>query len=394
MHQPSRPLIRPLLLVGALVVSFGIASCTPRPNPNIVLVMTDDQTLEAMRFLPKTRALLGDQGTTFTNSFVNFPLCCPSRATMLTGQYMHNHGVLGNDPPTGGYNRLDHTNTLPVWLRDAGYVTAHVGKYLNGYGASNPQQRPPGWTEWYGLIDAYRVYDYRMNRNGVVTQYGHAAADYQTDVIADTAVDVITRRAPNRTPFFLTVAPLAPHREVFTSDNIQPIRPAPRHLGLYNDLAPPRPPNFNEADVSDKPSPIRNRPRLTAEEINTITTDYRRKAEALQAVDEMVERIYRVVEASGELNNTVIVFTSDNGFFHGEHRVPKGKDRVYDESIRVPLLAKGPGFTPGLIATEPVINADLAADLRCAGRRNPAPGHGRSIAGRPRPIPPPPDRGG
>ena len=128
------------LSVLVLVVSFGIASCEPRPKPNIVLVMTDDQTLEAMRFLPKTRALLGDQGTTFTNSFVNFPLCCPSRATLLTGQYMHNHGVQGNNPPTGGYSRLDHTNTLPVWLRDAGYATAHVGKYLNGYGAADPQR--------------------------------------------------------------------------------------------------------------------------------------------------------------------------------------------------------------------------------------------------------------
>ena len=135
---------------------------------------------------------------------------------MLTGQYMHNHGVRGNTPPTGGYSRLDHTNTLPVWLSEPGYATAHVGKYLNGYGDADPPERPPGWTEWYGLIDptTYQVYDYRMNRNGVVTQYGHTPADYQTDVIADTAVDVITRRAPKRAPFFLTVAPLAPHREV------------------------------------------------------------------------------------------------------------------------------------------------------------------------------------
>jgi arylsulfatase A-like enzyme len=322
--------------------------------------MVDDQTLEAMRFLPRTRALLGDQGTTFTNSFVNFPLCCPSRATMLTGQYMHNHRVQGNRQPTGGYRRLDHTNTLPVWLSEAGYATAHVGKYMNGYGSVDPQQ-PPGWTEWYGLLDpsTYRVYDYRMNRNGVVIRYGTTAADYQTDVIADTAVDVINRRAPDRAPFYLSVAPLAPHNEIL--DNVsQPIRPAPRHLGLYDDLALPRPPNFNEADVSDKPSPIRSLGPLSTTRINAITTAYRREAEALRAVDEMVERIYRAVEASGELDNTVIVFTSDNGFFHGEHRVPQEKHRVYDEAIRVPLLAKGPGFAPGLVATEPVINADLA----------------------------------
>ena len=361
MRQHPRSPVRSLLLLGALVSSFGITSCTQPPKPNIVLVMTDDQTLEAMRFLPRTTALLGDQGTTFSNSFVNFPLCCPSRATMLTGQYMHNHGIRGNTAPTGGYSRLDHTNALPVWLSDAGYATAHVGKYLNGYGYAVPPERPPGWTEWYGLIDptTYQVYDYRMNRNGVVTQYGHTPADYQTDVIADTAVDVITRRAPKRTPFFLTVAPLTPHREAIGGE-YRAIRPAPRHLGLYDDLALPRPPNFNEEDVSDKPSAIRNLSRISATGITTITTDYRREAEALQAVDEMVERIYRAVEASGELNNTLIVFTSDNGFFHGEHRVAKGKERVYDEAIRVPLIARGPGFAPGLIATEPVTNADLA----------------------------------
>ena len=198
-----------------------------------------------------------------------------------------------------------------------------------------------------------------MNRNGVVTQYGDTAADYQTDVLADTAVDVITRRAPRPAPFFLTVAPLAPHREIIGTDNL-PIRPAPRHVGLYNSLALPRPPNFNEADVSDKPSAIRNVPRLSTTAINAITTHYRRVAEALQAVDEMVERIYRAVEASGELDNTVIVFTSDNGFFHGAHRVPKGQGAGVRRGDKGAPHRKGPGFTPGLIATEPVINADLA----------------------------------
>ena len=193
--------------------------------------------------MPRTALLLGAaQGTTFTNSFVSFPLCCPSRATFLTGQYMHNHGVDGNGPPpNGGYASLDHTNTLPVWLQPAGYATGHVGKYLNGYGVDDPNRGPPGWTEWYGLLDGgtYRTYDYIMNRNGAVKRFGTRPSDYQTDVIADDAVDFIDRRAPAAAPFFLTVAPIAPHREFTSGTTTAPIEPAPRHQGRYDERRAP-----------------------------------------------------------------------------------------------------------------------------------------------------------
>jgi arylsulfatase A-like enzyme len=382
LHDATMAVIGDALGVGT------IRDARPFTRPNVVVVMTDDQTSEQMRFLPRTEALIGGEGTTFTNSFVNFPLCCPSRATFLTGQYMQNHGVDGNGPPPhGGYWDLDHTNTLPVWLRSSGYVTAHVGKYLNGYGWDTPYERPQGWTEWYGLVDGtpsvYQTYGYRMNRNGVLTQYGSAEADYQTDVIADTAVDVINRRAPGAAPFLLYVAPTTPHRENTPTGSTIAIEPAPRHKGTYSALPLPRAPSFNEADVSDKPASVRNQPLLSAGYINQMTSDYRHQAEALLAVDEMVERIYRALEASGELDNTVIVFTSDNGYFHGQHRMPGGKGRVYEEDQRVPLLVRGPGFAAGTQATEPVVNADLAPTI--VGLAGATPGRvmdGRSLLDR------------
>jgi arylsulfatase A-like enzyme len=317
---------------------------------------------------------VGGEGVTFTNSYVNFPLCCPSRATFLTGQYMHNSGVQGNNPPYGGYGALDHSNTLPVWLKDAGYKTVHIGKYLNGYGSARPTERPPGWTEWYGLIDPYTYmsYGYRMNRNGVVTQYGSAPQDYQADVLADTAVEVITRRVRNPAPLFLTVAPLTPHSEVdLATGTWSPIRPAPRHKGVYDTLPLPTPPNFNEADVSDKAPANQALPLLTPDRISGVAVAYRRQAEALLAIDEMVERIYEAVEASGELDDTVIVFVSDNGYFHGEHRIPSGKGRAFEESVEVPLLVRGPGFAPGETAAERVTNADLAPTFVALGEASP-----------------------
>ena len=158
------------LSVLVLAVTFGLASCSP-PKPNIVVVMTDDQTAESIRFMPNVQELLGEEGTTFTNHLVSYSLCCPSRSTFLTGQYAHNHGVQGNDPPHGGYAKLDHTNTLPVWLQRAGYTTTLVGKYLNGYGVTDPNERPPGWDDWYALVgkSAYHPYDYQMNRNGEIS---------------------------------------------------------------------------------------------------------------------------------------------------------------------------------------------------------------------------------
>jgi N-acetylglucosamine-6-sulfatase len=342
------------------------ASASPR-RPNVVVLMTDDQTVESLRVMPNVERLLVDRGAYFENSFVSFSLCCPSRATFLTGEYAHNHGVLSNHPPFGGYARLDGSSTLPVWLQRAGYSTILLGKYLNGYGKRNPTEIPPGWTEWHGSVDpsTYNYFGYTLNENGTLVKYGTDPASYQTDIYAEKAVDIVRRRAASDRPFFLWVAFLAPHAGGPKSPDRPPdsALPAPRHQGRFASVRLPRPPSFNEADVSDKPGGIRIRPRLDAHAVAVATRRYQLRLESLLAVDEAVGRIVDELQRSGELDNTLIIFTSDNGFLQGEHRIPVGKVSVYEPSTRVPLIMRGPGIPPGLRLRQPVANIDLAPTI-------------------------------
>ncbi|MGZ5323379.1 MAG: sulfatase family protein [Solirubrobacterales bacterium] len=348
-------------------------------RPNIVLVMSDDQAAETQRFMPRTNDLLGRGGVTFTNNFVSYPLCCPSRATWLTGQYAHNHGIRGNQPPAGGYSKLDKSTTLPVWLRRSGYYTGHIGKFLNGYGNTSPDTEvPPGWSEWYGALDdpdaftggTYTMYGYTLNENGAVVHYGSTPdvvdpATYQTDVYAAKAEDFVRRRAPSRKPFFLSVATLASHTEAGAACNCAGNNPraAPRHEGALTSELPLSSPSFNEADVSDKPAAIRALTPMTPAQQETVRERYRAQAESLLAVDELVGRVAAALKAKGELKNTVIIYTADNGFFHGQHRVRQGKVRLYEESIRVPLLIRGPGLPQGKRRAQPTANVDLAPTI-------------------------------
>jgi N-acetylglucosamine-6-sulfatase len=357
-----------VLVPGATVAAGaeGAQTTAVQASPNVVVIMTDDQTVESLRVMTNVRRLLRDRGASFANSFVTYALCCPSRATFLTGQYAHNHGVMGNAPPSGGYAKLDHTNTLPVWLQQAGYYTAHLGKYLNGYGRTDPTEIPPGYNEWRGSVDpsTYRFYGYTLNENGRLTTYERA---YQTDVYARKAVNIINRRAPQAQPFFLWVAFLAPHsggpREPDDPAGQATPVPAPRHRNDFASAPLPRPPGFNERNVSDKPVGIRNRPLLSADRIRKIRENYQQRLESLLAVDEAVARIVAALRSKGELSNTLIVFTSDNGFFHGEHRVPSGKVLPYEPSIRVPLIMRGPGIPAGLRLSQRVANIDLAPTI-------------------------------
>lgn len=370
------------LLCGTVALAPGGSEATEgkrakQKRPNIVVIMDDDQSAEQQRFLTKTNALIGRHGVTFDNSFVNNPVCCPSRATFLTGQYAHNHGVRFNKPPSGGYSKLapSLTNSLPVWLERAGYYTGHIGKFVNGYGAatSPPTEVPPGWNEWYGSLDhpvgysggTYTAYGYILNENGRIVQYGSTeavdSAAYQTDVYSQKAADFIRRRAPGRTPFFLSVAPRDPHVEDGPAGNNP--RAAPRYEGMLAGISAPRNPDFNEADVSDKLSRIRNLSQLTSTEVDEIDARYRARAEALLGVDDLVQNVVATLKAKGELRNTLIIFTSDNGYFHGEHRVPTEKNLLYEPSIRVPLLIRAPGTPRGVHRPQPVYNVDLAPTI-------------------------------
>ena len=360
-------------------------------SPNVVVVMTDDQTVESLRVMPRTEHVLADRGVEFTTNFTTDPICCPSRATYLTGQYPHNHGVIRNGAPNGGYANFNGSQSLPVWLQRAGYYTAHIGKFLNGYGRTAPLEIPPGWSEWQGSVDptTYSMYGYTLNENGTLRTYGNPdvedPATYQTDVYAQKAVDLIGRRAPKRKPFLLSVAPLAPHSEADLGEDEPPEstpgpRAAPRYEGAFAAEPPPLPPSFNEADVSDKPAEIQSRSPIGATAAANITARYRDRLESLLAVDDMVAAIVQALRESGELDDTVIVFTADNGFFHGEHRIRTGKQQVYEESIRVPLIIRAPGLPDGAVRSQPAANIDLAATiLDYAGVRSPVPPDGRSL---------------
>ncbi len=361
-------------LAAGIVVAAGLTGSAGHANaikrPNVLVIETDDQTVESLRVMPNVHMLLADQGVTFDNSFVSYSLCCPSRSTFLTGQYAHNHGVWGNSPPNGGYYKLDSTNTLAVWLQRAGYQTILLGKYLNGYGTRNPTEIPPGWSDWHGSVDpsTYRYFNYTLNENGHLVTYGNTdPAMYQTDVYARKTVEILARQATDPRPFFMWLTFLAPHaggpRDPDDPAGMGTPSPAPRHRNAFASMPLPTPPSFNEADVSDKPAGIRNRPLLTAAKIRAIRENYQQRLESLLAVDEAVDRIVKELQVTGQLENTYIIFTSDNGFFHGEHRVPTGKVLLYEPSIRVPLIMRGPGIPHGQRRSQLVANIDLAPTI-------------------------------
>lgn len=204
-------IVRALLTAAALLLLT--ASTALAAQPNVIVIETDDMDMTGMRSMDNVKELIGEAGVTFDNSLVSFPLCCPSRATFLTGQYAHNNHITSNDPPTGGYQVFESVNSLPAWLQTAGYYTVQVGRYLNHYGNQNPTEIPPGWSEWHASIDpsTYRYYNYTINHQGALVFYGDRPEDYQTDVWAGIADEVVRRRAPNPKPFFMWLAPMAPH---------------------------------------------------------------------------------------------------------------------------------------------------------------------------------------
>ncbi len=340
-------------------------------QPNVIVVMTDDQDV-SMEGLSRTVRLIGGSGTTFSNSYVSFPLCCPSRATFLTGQYSHNHGVVEASLPNG-YNGLDHTNTLATWLRGAGYRTGMVGKYLNGYGvndgipegAKDSKEIPPGWSEWYAFVSDtdQRRHNYKLNENGKLRRYGKGKRNYVTDVLTGKAVDFVSEHAPKPNPFFLWFNPTAPHGEAgrpFGADRNP--TPARRHYRLYEGSYRPRTPNFNEADVSDKPSFVRTTPLLGSEEILDMDQRYRGRVESLLSVDQAVKRLIARLRKSRDLGKTYVFFTSDNGLLLGAHRLVL-KNYLYEEDTRVPLLVRGPRFPRGVVRDQLVSNVDLAPTI-------------------------------
>ena len=368
------PVVRTALATAlALLAMAGSAWA----RPNVVLVMTDDQTQESIKVMPRTLGLLGTYGTTFDNSVVTFPLCCPSRATYLSGQYAHNHGVINNVPPFGGFSRFDQANALGTWLQRAGYRTIHVGRTLNGYGTDTPDISlvPPGWNDWIVPVEP-TVYEYerwRMNENGQILELPDLThpGEFQTDYLTRRATELIGSTAPSGQPFFLSLTYPAPHVG-------RPSTAAPRHRGLLATAPLPADPSFNEADVRDKPRIIRRRSRMDPFAAGVVATAYRQQLESLLSVDEGVAQVIEALRRTGTLDNTLVIFTSDNGLVNGQHRVRQAKIFPYEPSIRVPLLMRGPGVPVGRHVFQQAANIDLAPTILDAADAQP----GRLLDGR------------
>ncbi|MDX6665318.1 MAG: N-acetylglucosamine-6-sulfatase [Solirubrobacteraceae bacterium] len=421
------------MLVAALCATTatmsGVAQARPAGaakdgRPNILVVMTDDMAATDVANMPNVKRLLAAQGTTFADAVDSFPLCCPARATFITGQYAHNHGVGGNFEPYGWYGMKNRQNILPTWLQGAGYHTAMIGKWLNGYGALDAHgEVPKGFDTWRGLLDAsaYDYFNFVMNRDGNLHTWGDAdfarklvkfarvevtkrahpgladvlgylqkimgpfpytywgtskPQDYSPDVTGKITEDLVAAEGTSKKPFFIWWSPAAPHREdVATSLMGRPgrdPRPAPRYANKLARYTLPTPPNFDEADISDKPSNIQDAlPPLTDAQKHQLQLDYEGRTGALLAVDDHVKKLVGVLRRTHQLKNTLIVFLSDNGWLQGQHRVPGDKFLPYEESLRVPFILSGPGIPKGRTVHGQVANIDFAPTLLDAANARP-----------------------
>ncbi|HEX6116797.1 MAG TPA: sulfatase [Solirubrobacterales bacterium] len=418
---PARKLILAFATLAMLAIApvAGVASATAKgkghEKPNVLVVMTDDMAASDVELMPNVRKLLVKKGTMFENAITNFSLCCPSRATFLTGQLAHNHGVVGNFWPYGWYGMGGRNNTIASWLDDEGYDTAMVGKWLNGYGAKDGHgEVPAGFDTWRGLLDvsAYDYYNYVLNKDGKLKTWGDPdfaaklvemghiqtvpnpegfpnviaerdrifgpapydywgaenADEYSPDVTGKLTDKLLRKQKGSKKPFFMWWSPAAPHREDVATSLMGRPGPDPRPPKRYADdvarLELPTPPNFNEEDFSDKPSALTNAATpLSESQVAGLREDFQGRAGSLMAVDDYVGEIVDTLADTGQLKDTVIMFLSDNGWLQGQHRIPGDKFLPYEESLRVPLIMRGPGIPKGQTIETQVTNADLAPTI-------------------------------
>lgn len=379
---------RRLALVLAGVVCFsraaGVRAAGPKgaaatkpPRPNVVVILTDDQRFDTVGtehardgvtpVMQAVTAELVDHGVSFSNSFATTALCAPSRASLLAARYAHSTGVIDNDG-RDALPAFDDTRTLATWLHDAGYVTGLFGKYINGYENYAPYT-PPGWDDWHAFKRP-GYFDYTLVENGVEVLYGHAEADYSTDVLAARVVGFIREHA-GRQPFFVYFTPFAPH---------EPAIPAPRHAGSFSGAPPWRPPNYDEADVADKPGWVRDIPPWSAGKIADTDALDRRQLECLQAVDDATAAVMAALRAAGVADDTIVVFASDNGYAWGAHRW-QIKQCPYEECMRVPLVVRYPRLTAApRVEPRIALNIDYAETLaELAGAKIPSNVEGMSL---------------
>ena len=371
-------------------------------RPNILVIMSDDMREDELRLMPHVERLIAGRGVHFLNSFSPYPLCCPARSSFLSGQYTHNHGVWGNKPPYG-FLAFHDRSTVATDLAAAGYQTAMFGKYLNGYGedpapdGSAPDSYhyvPPGWEDWRGASrHAYSYYQTMLNHNGALEG---SRGIYQTRYFGHETADMVAELAQSPRPFFLWASYVAPHvglpvekddpKQVLMSDGTRapvttPARPGDA-IGVFDHKLGELPHMTQEHDLSDKPSFVREQRPLNAAETKAVATVEKQRAEALYVLDQEVGRTVKELKAVGELDNTLIVFTSDNGYLLAEHGFVQGKRLPYENSLRVPTVMAGPGIPHGQSRRDPIMILDLAPTfLDAAGARTSRPMDGVSMLG-------------
>ncbi|HEY5815273.1 MAG TPA: sulfatase [Solirubrobacterales bacterium] len=407
-----------LALLCALVLSVGAAGAAapeePPLNPNgsppsFVVIQTDDQTLDGLyatftafpgaattRSMPNTLDLIGKRGMTFNRYYVPYPLCCPSRVSLLTGRYAHNNGVKGNVQPNGGYFgfsfRAAASNNIATWLQGAGYRTIHVGKFLNGYGDEphdNGTSVPPGWSSWHTVLKAdtnHYFYGYTLNQNGQLSEpYGESGSWetreyglrdpfgcpfepieerpclYATDIFNWIARGEMLATPPEQ-PFYLQLDYTAPHGDFRKPAGPEP---APRHYDWFKGARHPhnRSEGFDEGNVTDKPRFIRDADHLSPSEKRAYRVYYQKQLDSLRAVDDGVKQVIDTLGQMHRLRNTYVIFTSDNGFFFGEHRLLGGKFLAYEPATHLPFLIRGPGIEQGSSTGELAANIDVAPTI-------------------------------
>jgi N-acetylglucosamine-6-sulfatase len=371
-----------------MILGLGLTASHPENSlantagrrPNIIFILTDDMRKDDFnaRYMPKTHSLLAEEGMSFENAFVSTPHCCPSRATIMRGQYAHNTGVwyevnvFDPDGPDGGWEGYQRNgyeeDNVATRLAAAGYRTGLFGKYLNQYGGITV---PPGWDDWFVSLNSLRYYYYFVNDNGTIRFFGGSESDYSADVFSAETLQFIDASVDAGEPFFAYVAPNAPHA---------PAIPAPRHEHDFDHEKGPRLPSFNEKDVSDKPAWIQSPRRLNDTRIAEIDERHEQRVESLRSVDDLVGVVVDKLQSRQVLDNTYIVFTSDNGWYHGEHRIRQEKGRPYEEAPRVPLVIRGPGVEKGSTTDKLVLNTDYFPTFTdLAGAQTPDYVDGRSL---------------
>ena len=370
------------VMAAALASAGSAAPAAPKSgpakatdHPNIVFVLTDDLSWNLLKYMPHVQQMRND-GETFSRYFVTDSLCCPSRSSIFSGRLPHNTGVFTNNPPDGGFevfhDRGEESDTFATAISGipgAHYQTAMMGKYLNGYDPSSLYV-PPGWSEWDVAGNGYKEFNYSLNENGQLVSYGSAPSDYLTDVMANKGVGFINKATQAGDPFLLEIATFAPHA---------PATPAPRDAQDFPGLKVPRTPAF-DVENTNPPAWLAGRPPLSRRQIRTLNQHFRNRARSVEAVDDLIGRIETTLQKRGVADDTYVVFSSDNGFHMGDHRLTQGKMTAFDTDIGVPLIVAGPGVPAGRTVGKLTENVDLRPTFsRLAGASVPSDVDGHSL---------------